>query len=273
MLAVILPPLELGESKVKNQLNKFIWTEFGTLSDSIECENFIRIVNENRVEKKISKRAYSGSILKLKEKIKSLMFAQVRVRTSRNTGNWDTNVWFSELEPTCVKHEEHSKLKQTTGTDQECVDSVFASASQDEQEKINQFAESLNAQLSEGMELEAIVNRGHAMRMLALRHGVNHEGRGRIVLLAKSHYRRNLWWVDIPAYGLTNVLVALMFDKQNFYLVTIEPKSPEAYRAAVVEVFGKSESQIKNLSNLSIEALVAVHEKVTKAMNQHLGLH
>lgn len=246
---------------MKTLEKNFVWNDFGKLTSSREDDKNIFIVNEKNDELKMSKRAYRSTIEIIKGKIDNFMNKEVKVRTSKSTKDWSETTWFSELE----------LAECRAGT--ESPEAVFQSATDTEKTKIEQMAKALNAQLNEGDSIEVIVNHGHAMKMLALRHGIDHEGRGRLQICVKKHLTRNLWVVDVPSYGLEDVIVALAFERQNYYLVSIEPKQPELFRKVLLKRFNKKEAEIKNDARLKTEQLVMIYEKIISLMNEEHTIH
>lgn len=252
----------------------FLWKNFGQLVDVRENDKFLIIQNDRESELKISKRKYFPQLPALRTKLASYLDRNIFVRTSKNTGDWNEDVWFSDVSDVDPRSDTHTlKATQQYAPNNDDVDDYFEQASREEREKIDSLARNLNAQLQSGKSIEVIVNRGHAMKMLALRHGINHEGRGRIRIDAIRPYKRNLWWVSIPDYGIDEVLVALAFERQSYYLISIEPKHPEIFRAAVKEVTGLSEAQVKSNAKTTVEFLVNLHHKIRAVAATNLKIH
>jgi hypothetical protein len=75
----------------------FIWNNFGKLKETSEDEKYLYITNYSGQSRKISKFKYSSSIPVLRQKINMLIDKECIVRTSQNTSNWSTDIWFSEI--------------------------------------------------------------------------------------------------------------------------------------------------------------------------------
>jgi len=259
---------------VNNSTTNFLWKNFGQLVDVRETDKFLIIQNDRESELKISKRKYFPQLPALRTKLAAYLNRNIFVRTSKNTGDWNEDVWFSDVSDVDPRSAEQApKITKIDASKSYDAESYFEQASREEREKIDSLARNLNAQLKRGDSVEAIVNRGHAMKMLALRHGINHEGRGRIRIDAIRPYKRNLWWVSIPDYGIDEVLVALAFERQSYYLISIEPKHPELFRAAVKEVTGLSEAQVKSNAKTTVEFLVNLYHKIEAVTSTNLKIH
>jgi hypothetical protein len=248
----------------------FVWNDFGVLKSYREDEQNLFIINEHDKEMKISKKMYRSSIPLVKDKISVMTDKKIRVRTSQTTKEWCDSTWFSDIEID-TSNEAVKSSEQKPQTDS--LQNIFNAATSEERQKIDLMAERLNARLRIGLIVEVIVSNGHPLKMLALRLGIDHEARGRLKIEIKKHHSKNLWWIDLPQYGIQNIMAALAFEKENYYLISIEPENPELFRNAIMHVFNKREADIKNDARLRVEQLLDIHKKVKAAMKSELSIH
>ena len=75
----------------------FLWQDFGELTRYTEQGSYLFIENSSGDQRKISLRAYAPTIPRIKNKLNELIGKPVQVRTSKNTNDWDENVWFSDV--------------------------------------------------------------------------------------------------------------------------------------------------------------------------------
>lgn len=80
-------------------MGNFVWNEFGLLKEVSKSSNMVFIKNDQGATRQMSITKYEDSALAVYEKALSLKGKNIRIRTSQNTNNWSTGVWFSELEP------------------------------------------------------------------------------------------------------------------------------------------------------------------------------
>ncbi|MEZ9236649.1 MULTISPECIES: hypothetical protein [unclassified Shewanella] len=78
-------------------MNNFVWNDFGTLANVSKTDSMIYIENTSGDVRKMSIRSYQVSAMSVYEKALMLKGRKVRIRTSQNTDNWNTNEWFSEI--------------------------------------------------------------------------------------------------------------------------------------------------------------------------------
>ena len=76
----------------------FVWHEFGLLAEVSMDDRYVYIKNTNNSTLKMSKGKYKGSALIVYDKAQTLVGSTIIVRTSQNTSDWSTEVWFSEIE-------------------------------------------------------------------------------------------------------------------------------------------------------------------------------
>jgi predicted transcriptional regulator len=57
----------------------------------------IYIVNSQGLKLKMSVAKYKATAKRVKQQAKSLIGSNVRVRTSKNTANWSSAEWFSDI--------------------------------------------------------------------------------------------------------------------------------------------------------------------------------
>lgn len=77
----------------------FVWNNFGVLSEVSKDKSYVYIKNKTGKSLKMSIRTYKESALDVYEKALTLKGQNIKVRTSQNTSNWSTEVWFSEINP------------------------------------------------------------------------------------------------------------------------------------------------------------------------------
>ena len=76
----------------------FSWNQFGILAFSREDSDNFYIVNAQKEERKVSKKAYAAQIPNLKKKVEALKGKPILFRTSQNTADWSTGTWFSDID-------------------------------------------------------------------------------------------------------------------------------------------------------------------------------
>ena len=75
----------------------FVWNGFGVLSYVSKDDSYVYIENVNGDSLKMSIGSYKESALNVYEKALNLIGKNLEVRTSQNTSDWSTQVWFSEI--------------------------------------------------------------------------------------------------------------------------------------------------------------------------------
>jgi hypothetical protein len=75
----------------------FVWNSFGVLDKVSKDSSYVYIQNVVGNSLKMSMGTYKESALNVYEKALNLTGQNVEVRTSQNTSNWSTHVWFSDI--------------------------------------------------------------------------------------------------------------------------------------------------------------------------------
>jgi hypothetical protein len=75
----------------------FEWNNFGLLTEVTCDDKMIYIVNSQGLKLKMSVAKYKATAERVKQQAKSLIGSNVRVRTSKNTANWSSAEWFSDI--------------------------------------------------------------------------------------------------------------------------------------------------------------------------------
>lgn len=78
-------------------MDNFVWNDFGTLSAVDKTDKLVTVTNSDGEARKMSVAKYKESALAVHQKAQSLIGKQVTIRTSKNTADWSTQVWFSEI--------------------------------------------------------------------------------------------------------------------------------------------------------------------------------
>lgn len=78
-------------------MNNFEWHYFGKLEKVSNDEDYLYITNAEGRILKMSLKKYKENALSVKEKSQSLIGLKVIVRTSKNTSNWSSSEWFSDI--------------------------------------------------------------------------------------------------------------------------------------------------------------------------------
>ncbi|WP_028764020.1 hypothetical protein [Shewanella colwelliana] len=78
-------------------MDNFVWNDFGTLSAVDKTDKLVTVTNSDGEARKMSVAKYKESALAVHQKAQSLIGKQVTIRTSQNTADWSTQVWFSEI--------------------------------------------------------------------------------------------------------------------------------------------------------------------------------
>ena len=76
----------------------FAWNNFGILVKENEDDRYLYIYNQNDEFRQISKSKYAPSLPNLRMKINTLIGKPITFRTSQNTANWATSLWFSDID-------------------------------------------------------------------------------------------------------------------------------------------------------------------------------
>lgn len=75
----------------------YVRNDFGTLTNVTKENSCVVITNNKGAKLKMSITKYQESAEDVYHKAKSLIGKEVGVRTSQNTNDWSTAVWFSDI--------------------------------------------------------------------------------------------------------------------------------------------------------------------------------
>jgi hypothetical protein len=75
----------------------YVRNDFGTLTNVTKENSFVVITNHKGAKLKMSLTKYQESAEDVYQKAKTLIGKEVGVRTSQNTNDWSTDVWFSDI--------------------------------------------------------------------------------------------------------------------------------------------------------------------------------
>jgi len=277
----------------------YVWTKFGQLVDSDDSDGrYLYIINDSGERRKISLVTYAPSIPKIKEKINLLKGENIQIRTSQNTEDWSSDVWFSDLSiaNTEVKDsggkisdETIIELKQKLEQERELRIKASERA-ESYQEKYNEVSDknialeekyiALEEEFDElsktdqkvvveqGKELDKLnilgkkfdfQIKGHPLKSFALRQGIAHTSKGRLQLKIVKKIKRNLYEVELPMYNNQRIPMALGIDNQTFFIKTVEWSSINE-RSKLKEL-GYNEIELKS-GDYPLEELVNIHKEV-----------
>lgn len=81
------------------RFRNFVWNEFGVLAyiNPPEDLKFLKVRNVEGKECKMSKERYRDSCQRIREKLEPLIGKRVDLRTSKNTRDWNEDIWFSDV--------------------------------------------------------------------------------------------------------------------------------------------------------------------------------
>ena len=82
---------------MKPQLTNFVWNKFGKLIDVRQHNNMLKITNDHGDVRQMSIKKYKQSAHNVEAKAKTLIGQDIEYRTSQNTKNYSTDVWFSDV--------------------------------------------------------------------------------------------------------------------------------------------------------------------------------
>lgn len=262
----------------------FIWTNFGQLSDSNDDGRYLYIINDSGDRRQMSLIKYTSSIPKIKEKINILKGESIQIRTSQNTGDWSSGTWFSDLslaetkvqdsggdisDETSAqlqekiiqanKRAESYKTKYNEMSDKHtALEEEFDELSKMEQKVVVEHGEKLDKQNIVG-ELIDFQCKGHPLKSLALRMGIVHRGRLQLQVLKKI--KRNLYEVELPGYKNQRASMALGFDSQTFFIMTVEWNQDLANARNKLKELGYNETKLKS-GDYPLEELASIYKKV-----------
>lgn len=277
----------------------FIWTNFGQLSDSNDDDGkYLYIINDSGDRRQMSLAKYASSISKIKEKINILKGKSIQIRTSQNTSSWSSDTWFSDLslsdtevldsggdvsDETLVQlqekiiqannradkeHELRVKASERAESYQEkynemsdqytALEEDFDELSKMEQKVVVEHGEKLDKQSIVG-ELIDFQCKGHPLKSLALRAGIVHLGRLQLRILKKI--KRNLYEVELPGYDNQRTSMALGFDSQTFFIMTVEWSQDLPGARSKLKELGYSETKLKS-GDYSLEELASIYKEV-----------
>ena len=93
------PKLNFWDELQKAKEDKFEWNNFGILTKvtAHRTDGMLYIENATREKRKMSTKKYKNW-RSVEMKAKALIGQPVRVRTSKTTGDWKSDVWFSDIE-------------------------------------------------------------------------------------------------------------------------------------------------------------------------------
>ena len=101
--------------------------------------------------------------------------------------------------------------------------------------------------------------KGHAQKLLALRQGIVH--RARLDLLVLKKVERNVYEVELTRNGNKKCFMALGFDRQTFFIFTVEPAHPK-FRRVLSDKLGFNEAELKSSADkYSLEELKSIHDQ------------
>ena len=75
----------------------YVINDFGTLKSVTKDERVVKITNTNNQSLVMSRSRYAESADQVYSKAQNLIDKEVRVQTSRNTSDWSTSEWFSDI--------------------------------------------------------------------------------------------------------------------------------------------------------------------------------
>ena len=102
--------------------------------------------------------------------------------------------------------------------------------------------------------------KGHAQKLLALRQGIVHRARLDLHILRKIE--RNVYEVELTRNGNRKCFMALGFDRQTFFIFTVEPAHPK-FRQILSRELGFNEADLKSSADkYSLEELRSIHDQV-----------
>jgi hypothetical protein len=278
----------------------FIWTNFGQLSDSDDDGRYLYIINDSGDRRQMSLAKYAPSIPNIKEKINILKGESIQIRTSQNTGAWSSDTWFSDLsladtkvpdsggdvsDETSIqlqekiiqaneradkerdlrikasKRAESYQAKYNEMSDKYLtLEEEFEELSQEQQKVLVEHGEELDKQNIVG-ELRDFQCKGHAQKALALRMGIVHHGRLSLQILRKI--KRNLYEVKLPGYKNKSASMALGFDRQTFFIFTVEWNEDLANARIKLKELGYNEVELKSSGDkYSLEELASIYKKI-----------
>jgi hypothetical protein len=135
--------------------------------------------------------------------------------------------------------------------------------------KIEQMSKELDAMDIVNTKRDCTI-RGHALKLLALRIGIVHEPyKGRINMLIKQHVRKNYYRVALTDYDDREVVMAIGFDKNTFFVATVESENSKIFRETLERIYGKSEADLKSSSDSY--SLINLKEMYDKVMSEIHG--
>ncbi|MDC0920056.1 hypothetical protein OAQ81_01905 [Candidatus Thioglobus sp.] len=276
----------------------FIWTNFGKLSDSNDDGKYLYIINDSGDRRQMSLTKYAPSIPKINEKINILKGKSIQIRTSQNTSSWSSDTWFSDLSLSDTKvldsggdvsdetlielqekiiqannradkeHELRIKASERAESYQEkynemsdqytALEEDFDELSKMEQKVVVEHGEKLDKQSIVG-ELIDFQCKGHPLKSLALRAGIVHLGRLQLRILKKI--KRNLYEVELPGYDNQRTSMALGFDSQTFFIMTVEWSQDLPDARNKLKELGYSETKLKS-GDYSLEELASIYKEV-----------
>jgi len=76
----------------------YVWREFGQLQEVVMTVSHIVVRNVHGEQRQMSRRKYKHSADEVYKKSLKLIGEYVTVRTSQNTNNWNSDVWFSDIQ-------------------------------------------------------------------------------------------------------------------------------------------------------------------------------
>lgn len=101
--------------------------------------------------------------------------------------------------------------------------------------------------------------KGHAQKLLALRQGIVHRARLDLHILRKVE--RNVYEVELSRTGNRKCFMALGFDRQTFFIFTVEPAHPK-FRRVLLDKLGFNEADLKSSADkYSLEELKSIHDQ------------
>ena len=107
--------------------------------------------------------------------------------------------------------------------------------------------------------------KGHAQKLLALRQGIVHRARLDLHILKKVE--RNVYEVELTRNGNKKCFMALGFDRQTFFIFTVEPAHPK-FRRVLSDKLGFNEADLKSSADkYSLEELKSIHDQTMACVN------
>ncbi len=138
------------------------------------------------------------------------------------------------------------------------LEEEFDELSKMEQKVVVEHGEKLDKQNIVG-EVIDFQCKGHPLKSLALRMGIVHHGRLQLRVLKKI--KRNLYEVELPKYNNQRASIALGFDSQTFFIMTVEWSQDLAGARSKLEELGYNETKLKS-GDYSLEELASIYKEV-----------